>query len=146
MTGRAQFDNIAIGANLGGDAQVTIQATYALINKSEIGLGVFFDADDSTKTFEYYPGISLTNQFMLNLIDEWYLNLGLTIALEIDINKTLFVNLIDGKIGPAVGIEYHFNAPLNICFNYRPRFSFDILNEKFDTQLLGASLGLMYRF
>lgn len=135
----------ALGVRLGGgdgsQAEISYQQYIGGPNRLEFDLGLFDDgiADGFKFTLLYQWVHEIESGFY------WYVGAGGAIGDrnlhghfndDDHFNDGVFLNL-DGQLG----IEYNFNAPLQISLDARPEFG--IINDDFD---MGYGFSIRYRF
>lgn len=132
---------LRLGDNDGFGTEISYQRALTENNRLELDLG--------WRSQDHIDAIRLTGiyQWVWNLEADfnWYAGFGAGVG-SVSYDEGVFEEDKDdffGLIAGNIGIEYNFNIPLLLSFDFRPEIGFNDYNEDLDFDL---ALGIRYQF
>ena len=136
----AQVKGKSIGIRGGMGGELSFQTAMGSANRLEIDLG-----RTNLNSASNYSGTQLTGIYQwVWTLDElgpgfnWYAGCGGTLGMYSNNSNSEFGLGIVGQLG----LEYNFNVPLQVAFDWRPNFYLDSKHEGYGN----SALSLRYRF
>ena len=131
----AQYSNalgVRVGAGSAWGAELSYQGYLGNINRIELDLGAHFG--------RYYNAVSIATVYQWH----WFLAGGFGFYIGPGIQGYIIDKHLDLGVGGQVGIDYQFNAPIQLSLDVRPMW--DILGYTGAAFNYGAALGIRYAF
>ena len=122
---------VRVGAGSAWGAELSYQGYLGNINRVELDLGA---------NFGRYPGVSIATIYHWH----WFLAGGFGFYIGPGIQGYLVEKHLGLGVGGQVGIDYQFNAPIQLSLDVRPMW--DIFSTTGAALNYGAALGIRYAF
>ena len=122
---------VRVGAGSAWGAELSYQGYLGNINRIELDLGA---------NFGRYTGVSIATIYHWH----WFLAGGFGFYIGPGIQGYLVEKHLGLGVGGQVGIDYQFNAPIQLSLDVRPMW--DIFSTTGAALNYGAALGIRYAF
>lgn len=122
---------VRVGAGSAWGAELSYQGYLGNINRVELDLGA---------NFGRYTGVSIATIYHWH----WFLAGGFGFYIGPGIQGYLVEKHLGLGVGGQVGIDYQFNAPIQLSLDVRPMW--DIFSTTGAALNYGAALGIRYAF
>ena len=122
---------VRVGAGSAWGAELSYQGYLGNINRVELDLGANFGAYDAVSVAAIYHW-------------HWFLAGGFGFYIGPGIQGYLVEKHLGLGVGGQVGIDYQFNAPIQLSLDVRPMW--DIFSTTGAALNYGAALGIRYAF